>query len=152
MSGRRNRWRCDTKFERSSDTSVHRLWCIFVFVSELLWTAGVSGFSFCLSYGLLPAKPQYSTSRSWGFSSLARPVEAKRFPMMDRGPCRAEVYRKRGLFSLRRKRIIGCWCLLIRFRCSGREDGDRLVFSVFSSERSFRWKTKSFRLSSLSPH
>ena len=26
--------------------------------------------------------------------------------MMDRGPCRAEVYRKQGLFSLRRKRMI----------------------------------------------
>ena len=81
-----------------------------------MWTAVISGFSFCISYRLLPAKPQYSTSRSWGFSS-PRPLEAKRFPMMDRGPCRAEVYRKQGLFSLRRKRIIDrlLICLLFVF-------------------------------------
>ena len=42
--------------------------------------------------------------------------------------------------------------LIFSFQSSGREEGDWLVFSVFSSERSFRWKTKSFRLSSLSPH
>ena len=87
--------------------AVSRIITIKIQVTMHLWTAGVSGFSFCLSYGLLPAKPQYSTSRSWGFSS-PRPVEAKRFPMMDRGPCRAEVYRKQGLFSLRRKRMMGC--------------------------------------------